>query len=271
MNSLEKISVFLQKRFLKIEKRVRLVLSVSLLTCILLISTFFQFDSAFFFIPLFIIVVFMLSYFAILVGVEKVEWLMLFIMPITLTISFYLFYFLFPVRWLTRLPFVILYGVSMYAILLCSNIFNVGVEKSLQLYRPAFFINFFLQIFVSLLLFNTLFSFKLNFLLNTFAVGFIAFWLSLQLFWTLKLDLKLTKKLVLYSCFIALLLSELVLVWSFVPIKSSILALFLASSYYSLSGLIYNFLDQRLFKETIREYVIVWIGVLGITALSISW
>ncbi len=271
MNIFTGVTKFLEIKMLRIEKRLRLVLSVVLLSGLMLVSTFFLFENALFFIPVFIVAAYMLSYFAILEGIDRIELVMLFLMPVILTISFYLFYFLFPVRWLTRLPFVILYGFCMYAVLLCSNIFNVGVGKSLQLYRPAFFINFFLQTFVSLLLYNTLFSFKLDFLLNTIVVGFIAFWLSLQLFWTLKLELKLTRKLVLYSFFIAIILSEIVIVGSFVPVKSSILALFLASSYYSLSGLIYNFLDERLFKETIREYVIVWIAVLAITILSISW
>ena len=59
---------------------------------------------------------------------------MLFLLPILLSVAMYLFYFLFPVRWLTRIPFVLVYGISMYAVLLSSNIFNVGVEKNLQLF-----------------------------------------------------------------------------------------------------------------------------------------
>jgi len=70
-------------------------------------------------------------------------------MPIVLSIAFYMFYFLFPVRWITRIPFIALYAIAIYATLLCSNIFSIGVEKSLQLYRAAFSINFLFQMFAS--------------------------------------------------------------------------------------------------------------------------
>jgi hypothetical protein len=53
-----------------------------------------------------------LTYFSILEGIEKIELLMLFFMPIVISIAFYISYFLFPARWLTRIPFVAIYAVS---------------------------------------------------------------------------------------------------------------------------------------------------------------
>src|SRR3990170_2589378 len=120
--------------------------------------------------------------------------LLMLVSTIFLTLSFYLFYFLFPVRWLTRLPFIVLYGISIYAVLLCSNIFNVGVEKSIQLYRAAFSINFFYQAVVFFLFNNALFSFKLHFIFNSLLVFLTAFLLGFQFIWTVKLDLRVEKK-----------------------------------------------------------------------------
>ncbi|MBI4008888.1 hypothetical protein HY357_01530 [Candidatus Roizmanbacteria bacterium] len=271
MSYFKSLLKFIQAKSLLIEKRVRFVLSAFFLTLLMLISTFFLFENALIVILLVILIGYILTYFSLLEGIEQIEWFTLFFMPIALMLSFYLFYFLFPVRWLTRVPFVVLFGVSIYAILLCSNIFNVGVEKSLQLYRAAFSINFFYQAVVSFLLFNTLLSFKLIFFLNTLLVAILVFLLSYQLLWSVKLNLKFERALVLLSLFIAIVIGELTLIFSFVPIKSTIFALFLTSSYYSLSGLIFNYLDQRLFKETIREYVMVWVVVLIITILSINW
>ncbi len=131
------------KKFLKIEKRVRLVTASLVLSALMLLTTFFFFDKALIFIPLLIIASYFFTFFAIIEGIEKIEWFTLFVIPVILTLSFYLFYFLFPVRWLTRIPFIILYGISIYANLLASNIFNVKMEKSLQLYRAAFSVNFF--------------------------------------------------------------------------------------------------------------------------------
>src|SRR3989338_8563814 len=236
-SAMEKFSEFLQKKALKIEKRFRFVISALVMGSLMLLSTFFLFDKALIFLAVFLVFGYLFTYFSILEGVEGIEWFTLFLMPIILTVSFYFFYFLFPVRLLTRLPFMFLFGISFYAVLLCSNIFNVGVEKSLQLYRAAFSINFFYQAVVSFLIYNTLFSFKLHFIFNALLVFVTAFLLGFQLIWTVKLDLRVERNTIIYGFFIALVLAELALVGSFVPLKSTVLALFLASSYYSLSGL----------------------------------
>ena len=196
---------------------------------------------------------------------------MLFITPIFFTLSFYLFYFLFPMRWLTRLPFFIIYAISLYAILLSSNIFNVGIQKGLQLFRAAFSINFFYQVLIIFLILNVFFSFKTSYFFNTIVVFLFIFPLSLQFLWSVKPKIHLERQIVLFAIFTSLLLAELILVFSFVPIKTSIFALFIATCYYSLSGLIYSYLDERLFKETVREYLIVLGFVFVVVALSISW
>ncbi|OGK17767.1 hypothetical protein A2866_02210 [Candidatus Roizmanbacteria bacterium RIFCSPHIGHO2_01_FULL_39_8] len=271
MNYFSRALIFFQKKSLRIEKRIRFVIGALILTFVMLLSTFFLFENGLFFVPILIIFVYVLGYFALLEGIEKIEWLTLFLMPVLLTIASYLFYFLFPVRWLTRVPFVFLYGISIYAVLLCSNIFNVGVEKSLQLYRAAFSINILYQMLISFLLFNIILSFKLNFFFNGIGVGIVSFLLALQLIWSVRLNLSIERMILLFSFFIALILGELALIGSFVPVKPAILSLFLTSSYYCISGLIYSFLDQRLFKETIREYIAVWIVVFILSVLSISW
>lgn len=259
------------KRALRIEKRYRFVASALILTAVMTFSTFSDFGRAIFFIPLFIVLVYVFTYFSVLEGVEKIEWLMLFLMPLLVTVSFYLFYFLFPGRWLTRFPFMILYAVSIYAILLCSNIFNVGVEKSLQLYRAAFSVNFFFQTIIGFFLFNTLFSSRFAFLLNAFIVSLTVFLMAMQLIWTLRLNLRIEKEILLFALLTASIVGQLALVVSFIPMEPAISALFLTASYYSLSGLIFNYLDQRLFKETVREYLTVWVVVLAISLLSLRW
>ncbi len=271
MLNLKRLRTNISKKFLRIEKRFRFAISALVLSALLLFSTFFFFDKAMIFIPLLIISSYFFTYFSIVEGIDKIEWLTLFLIPVSLTIGFYLFFFLFPSRWLTRLPFIAIYAISIYAVLLCSNIFNVGVEKNLQLYRAAFSVNFFYQTFISFLFFSLLFITRQSFLVNGFFAGILGFIFSLHLFWSIKLDVYITKENVLFSFFIGLVLAELSMILSFVPIMNSILALFLTASYYSLTGLVYNYLDQRLFKETVREYLIVLGFVSLITLLSISW
>lgn len=271
LTHMKSITQFFKKKALSIEKRYRFALAVLFLTGIIFVSTFFNFDKAIYFIPIFILITYLATYFSIMEGIEKIEWFMLFLMPIAMTISFYLFYFLFPGRWLTRLPFLLIFAISTYATFLCSNIFNVGVEKSLQLYRAAFSVNFFYQTFVLFLILNVIFSFSLNFVFNSLLVLLISFVLSLQLFWTIRLKLVIEKEMLFFALFLSLALSQVSLVLSFVPLNASIFALFLSAAFYSLCGLMYTYLDQRLFKETVREYLLVLGFVSLIVLLSLNW
>ncbi|MFH1827348.1 MAG: hypothetical protein ABH812_02895 [bacterium] len=257
--------------FLKIEKRLRFVISSLLLSFLMLFSTFFLFDKAWIFIPFLGLVAYVLTYFSIIEGIKKSEWLTLFILPVFFTISFYLFYFLFPVRWLTRVPFVIIYGVSIYAMLLTSNILNVGVEKSLQLYRAAYSVNYFYQTVIVLLFANILFSFRANYIVNTLILGIALFPLAIQLIWSIKLDLRIERINLLYAGLISIIIAQIALIVSFLPLRASLSALLVTASYYCFSGLINAYLDDRLFKQTIREYLFVWLFVILAALLTISF
>ncbi|MEK7178029.1 MAG: hypothetical protein AAB705_04340, partial [Patescibacteria group bacterium] len=123
MFNIKALRQFIEKKAIKIDKRVRLVISVLTLGLLMLFSTFFTFDKVFYFVPVFLIFTYLLSYFSLLEDIKNVGWFGLFLMPELITIFFYLFYFLFPGRWLTRLPFIFIYEVSIYAVLLCANIF----------------------------------------------------------------------------------------------------------------------------------------------------
>ncbi|MEO6508338.1 MAG: hypothetical protein ABIO02_00130 [Patescibacteria group bacterium] len=272
MKLLRLFKKYFEPFFLSINKRVRFVFSVLAIGATLLLSSFFYFDTFFIFLPILILGAYFCTYFSILEGIEKKEWIMLFIMPVVLTVSFYLFYFLFfPVRWITRIPFLLIYSFSLYAILLTSNIFNVGVERSLQLYRAAFAINYFFHTVVLFLLFSILFLFKQIFFINAFAAFLIVFPLALQLLWSVKPKVSIDKKVVDYSLFTALCIAELAMIVSFVPLQAPIMALLLTACYYCISGLIYHYIDEKLYTPTIREYLVVIIIVTMIALLTIKW
>ncbi len=258
------------KVFLGINKRIRFVISSVIMTGLMLFSTFFFFDYAPVFIALFVIAGYLLTYFSILEGIEKIEWLMLFLMPVLFAVSFYVFYFLFPVRWLTRVPFILVFGFCMYALLLTSNIFNVGVEKSLQLYRAAFSVNYFLQTLLVFLLMNVIFSFRIIFFANGVAVFLATFPLALQLLWSVKPKITYDRSIGRYAFLISFILMEVAMILSFIPLKTYIFALYLTAIYYSLSGLIYHYLDEKLFKQTIREYIIVLVFVTAIVLFTLQ-
>lgn len=256
----------------RIQKRIRFVISSVILTMLLLISTFFSFDLVWIFLPVFIFVSYFFTYFSLLEDVEGVEWLTLFIVPVIFTVVCYSFYFLFPVRWLTRVPYLFIYSVSMYALFLTSNIFNVGVEKSLRLYKAAFSVNYLFQTFLIFLSSSIIFSLREYFIVNAIGVGAISFALAVQLFWTIKLDLELSTEVKNHALFVGLLMAETALILSFLPLRGSVLSLILASTYYSVGGLTSAHLESRLFSSTIREYVVVLIFVWIIAGLTlIGW
>lgn len=270
LNKFFKIPLF-NKFAGKIQKRIRFVISSLVLTSILLISTFFTFEKVWLFLPIFILLSYFFTYFSLLEDIEKVEWITLFIVPVIFTVVCYSFYFLFPVRWLTRVPYLFIYSVSMYAIFLTSNIFNVGVERNLRLYKAAFAVNYFFQTFLIFLFSSIIFSLREYFIVNAIGVGIVSFALATQLFWTIKLDLELSLEVKNHALFVGLLMAETALLLSFLPLKGSVLSLILASTYYSIGGLTSAHLDNRLFRSTIREFVavliFVWI-VAGMTLLG---
>lgn len=255
--------------FFGIEKRVRFIISTLIMTAILMVSTFFFFDKVYFFLPLLIAAAYICTYFSILEGITKVEWITLFFMPVMVTVAFYLFYFLFPTRWITRIPFLVIYGISMYAMLLVSNIFNVGVEKSLQLYRAAFSVNYFYQSVVVFLFANLILSFKLHFIPAGILFFVLGTAVAMHLFWSIKLEMYFERRLAAYALFVGFVLFQTAIVSSFIPLQASVMALFLSTMFYCVGGLTYLYLDERLFKETIREYIFVLGFVLALTILTL--
>lgn len=255
----------------QLSPRLRFVISSVALTGLLLLTTFFDFEKVWIFLPLLILATYFLTYLAVLEGINKSEWLILFIMPVLFTVFTYFFYYLFPVRWLTRLPLVLGYGFSMYAILLTSNIFNVGVEKNIQLYRAAFSINFLFQTLIVFLATEVILSFRQFFLVNGLGMFVVIFPLALQLFWSVHPQPRIEKRDIFYAFIISFVIAQAVTVLSFVPLKTIIMALFITGIFYSLGGLFYHYLDEKLFKQTIREYCMVIFFIAVIVLLTIQW
>lgn len=256
----------------KIEKRRRFIIATLLLSFLMLFSTFLSFNQLIkYFIFASMAATYFLTFFSILERIHKIEWLTLFLHPVYFTLAFDLFYFLLPVRWLTRIPFVIIYAVSIYAILLSSNIFNVGAAKSLQLFRVAFSVNFLFLTISSFLVFNLILSFKLNFMLNFILIFIFIFPLAFQFFWSIDPKISLEdRKLIKYAFIISLFLSEIALVFCFLPISQIIFALLLTAGFYSLLGLFHAFIEGRLFANRIREYLFVLVFVFIIVLLSVT-
>lgn len=252
---------FLRTIFRKIhfDKRERFALVTLILTIGLILTQITWFDFRFFTVLFLTIVAYPLSVWGIKEDIKGVEWLTLLILPILFTLSVSLFYFLLPVRWLTRLPTALFYAVGMYAILLSENIFNVAANRSIQLLRAAQSVGFLITLVVLFLFINIILSFHLPLWENFLATVCISVLLYIQFFWSVTLEEKLSKKILLYSICCGIGVGELSLVFSFWPVKTTIEALFMTSIFYTFAGIVQEYLLERLFRGVVRAYL--WIAV----------
>ncbi len=255
-----------------IPKRIRIIIVTFIMTTVLALATFFPFNSTWiYFILILAVIAYATSYLAIFEGIDGTEMIMLFIMPVLFVLSLYVFYSLLPVRWLTRIPFLALFCLGYYAMLLCSNIFNIGVERSIQLYRAAFSVNYISQTLVIFIIAIVVLSFRLDYFITSIFMGVVMFITSMQILWTVDLNEQIEKKILIYSGVISLLLFELMILLSFVPLAINIYALIVTTAYYSIIGMVTNYLGDRLYKTVIREYIFVLIFVVIIALLTLQW
>jgi len=182
-----------------------------------------------------------------------------------------LFYYLLPVRWLTRIPYLAVLGIGMYASILSVNIFNVGVEKSLPLYRAAYSVSNFLSLLAFFLLYTVLYSFRLHFLLNTFFGMLLAWPLLFHSTWAANPKSVLEERVYKFATIETVLLSGAIFILNFMPIKTNIYALYTVAIIYLLSGLTQEIMTDTVFKERVREYLIVFLLLTILIFATASW
>ena len=273
-SQIKKNNFFLETLFAGINDRLRFVICTFFLTCIVFALTLFCFDlkSLIIVFPVLLVSSYLIIYIAILKNITGFEWFTLFVVPIIFTLVLYVFYiFNFQVRHITRIPFLIIYSIGIYALLLVSNIFNVGVEKNIQLYRAAFSINFLFQTLILYFFITIILKFNFIFIINSFVILLLVFLMAIQLLWTVQLKDSISKTNFLFSVLISIFASEIATAICFLPIKSEVFALVVSGSYYGFAGLFHHYADQRLFKQTIQEFSIVFIFVLLFILLTMKW
>lgn len=209
---------------------------------------------------------YILSLWALWEGMNKLKAFILLILPLMFTLAFTSFYFLLPIRWLTRLPAAIVFGMLCYPLLLAQNVFNVASERTIPLYRAASTVTLLFTLLTAFLSFSVIFSFRLTFYWNTLAVILVSFPLFLQMLWTIEMD-KLTSRVLIYTLILSTLVGEFALVLSFWPLVSVTWALLLSTLMYVLLGVLSQFLRERLTVRLLWEYAGIGITVLLFTII----
>lgn len=182
-----------------------------------------------------------------------------FILPLFYTLACALFYFLVPVRFLTRVGMTSLYALGFYSLLLSENIFIVSSIRTIALLSSARTVSFIITILSYFFLSNVVFSLHLNIFLTLLFIFAFSFPLVLHSIWTNTLENNFMSH-IHWILLIALSLVEVTLVLWFWPTNPTILALFLTCIFYILVGISQMWLNKRLFKAVIWEYI--WVSVI---------
>lgn len=276
MNTLPPIRL-IQKRLKRwdrqtsLTKRQVLVLITIVLTAGLLLTQIVPLDYRYPMVFLLAIMTYTLSAFGLRHDLKGIEWLTLLILPTTFTAAIALFYFLLPVRWLTRIPVVVFYGVGMYALLLTENIYNVAAERSIALLRAAHTIGFLITLVTYFLLLQTLLAFRLDPTTNTIITGIISYFMVFQTLWAIELKEHVSVRL--WHITIALTIVFMQIMWalSYWPAKPTIQALFLTTMFYATVGMAQQYLVDRLYKKTVSEFFSVSFVVFVLLLITTTW
>ena len=262
--------IFKKTKKREFSKRGQFVLVTVVLTIGLVATQLVSFEDRAKMIFGLLILSFLLSAWALRENLKGVKRVILLILPPFFSVAVGLFYFLLPVRWLTRLPSASLFALGMYALLLTENIYNVATERSIGLLRVARSVGLLLTLITYFLLIQTIFSFHLPSFLNFILVFIFSFFLILQSLWSVRLGEEVRKE-ALYSIIISLCLAELVLVFSFWPVRLTIEALFLTTVFYVLVGATQQYLLGRLFKRAVSEFLTVLLTVFLLLIFTTNW
>jgi len=214
---------------------------------------------------------FFVSAWALFEDLKGIEWLVIVPFPGLYAVSVALFYFLLPEAWLSRVVILFLFGLGMYALYLTGNIYSVAAIRTIQLLRAAHAVGFMMALVTSLFFYNTIYSFKLPFFYNAVMVFGVSFLVVLNGLWSVKLEPFLSKQVIMYSAVVAFVLSEMALAVSFWPVTVWIASIFLVTGMYVLLGILQHHLQERLFKNTLKEYAGVGVFVLLVMMILTEW
>lgn len=273
-SSLNKLSISLNKRQKIIVTSI--TITFGLLSGLLTTRLVIDLTLRFWFILGLGVLAYVLSLWSLWEGINRIKAMILLILPVFYTMAVASFYYVLPIRWFTRLPVALFFGLSFYLLLLAQNVFNVASIRTIPLYRAASTAGFVLTVFSALCLFSVIEALNLPYYWNGVGVAVISFPLILQILWSTKMEDFISPVIFAQSLILSLLLGELALALSFLPtqanIRSFAIASVLTSAMYVLVGITTHHLRERLGRREVWEYLgygsVVWVITFIVTILT---
>lgn len=256
---------------MNVNKRQKIIITSILLTLGLLSTQLVDFNLRFRFMAGLGVLAYILSLWALWEGINLTKAIILIILPTFYTLAVASFYFLLPVRWLTRAPVAFAFGLTVYLLLLAQNVFNVASIRTIPLYRAASTASFLFTLLSAFFIYNVIYAFNLLFIWNGLAIFAVSYPLIIQSLWSLEMRDKIQVSVSFQSFILSLVLGELALSFSFWPMSPLFWSLALSSAFYVLLGLTTQVLRGRASSRVVWEYLGIGALVFLISFLATSW
>ena len=253
--------MMMYRRFMRIlprkkllTKRRRFVLVSGLLTLGLFLTQYLTVEQRYWAVGGMAVVSYGLTYWAMFKEMRGPLALVNMVLPAMYPTAVALFYFLLPQATLTHAVVLIVFAVSMYALLLTTNIYAVASTRTIQLLRAARAVGFLLTILTSALFTHVIFSLHVAAWITVGLVAVVAYPLLLHGVWSYTLGdrVKVEVWYALSGMVIIAQLSGAMTFWLIDPPLASIL---LAMGMYVILGMFQHDAEGRLFTRTIQEYI----------------
>jgi len=223
-------------------------------------------DQRYLAILIFGILSYALSAWATIKDLYGIAWINNLILPTFYPVAVALFYFLLPQEMLVRMIMIVVFTISMYALLLTANIFAVASIRTIQLLRAARVIGFLLTVLTAVFIFHVIYSLKIG-LLPILGLTFgVSLMLFLQGAWSHTLTVRNQQREWIYALVGAVIMTEAAMALSFWLVDVALVGIMLGMMVYVILGLFQQDLDKRLFARTIQEYL----GFAGIVFIVIT-
>lgn len=252
-------------------RREKFVLAATVLSIGLSLVQYTSLEWRYYAIAGLMLVTYFVSAWALKDDLQAHEWLTILPFPVIYTAAVALFYFLLPTAFLTRVFFLALFGVGMYALYLTSNIFSVAKGRTIQLIYAAHAVGLFFTLFTSMLLTNTIFSLRMPFYSNALLGGLVHFPLVMMSLWSVKLEQFVSKAILQKTVLLTLALVELIALLSLLPLPAWHSSLFIMGVFYIGLGVMQSQIRERLFHNTANEYTLVAVFLGFIFFILLPW
>lgn len=203
------------------------------------------------------VIAYFISALALKDDLQAREWFVILPLPALYSLVLGAFYFLLPTNFWSMIMILGFFVFGAYSLFLTGNIFSVAKGRTIQLVNAAQAIALFFAIVISLLGTQTIFSFNLPFYWNFLAIFGLHFPLALTIAWSVNLEEKISLEIWQLSVFSALIIAEVALLLSFLPMAVWNIALLIMAFFYLILGIIQIYLKEKLFRRAIAEYLLL--------------